>query len=142
MPTTCAEYGAVFDEVDTCQSIFDSLLVLEFTDPGYGEVHFLTVACFMIQHGRYSDEALVWIQKILRAYLDGGLTTEQLRRQAGLDASNRTRACKVMHLADAPPPKTAWSITIVDVAAGYQDAQSYCALVKEWARKTLEEMGG
>ncbi|QYR19267.1 hypothetical protein KZ483_15075 [Paenibacillus sp. sptzw28] len=29
------------------------MLALEFSDPGYGRVHFLTVACFIIQHNRY-----------------------------------------------------------------------------------------
>lgn len=57
--------SAVLNETNNCQVIFDSFLVLELTDPGYGEVHMLTVACFLIQHGRLSDEGLAWIaQKI------------------------------------------------------------------------------
>lgn len=59
---TCPECGATWLEDSTCQSVFDEFLVLEYSDPAYGEVHFLTVVCFMIQHGRYSDEALVWIR--------------------------------------------------------------------------------
>ena len=58
MRSTCTECGAALDET-TCQSIFDSFLVLEFSEAAYGAVHMLTVACFMIQYRRYSDEGLV-----------------------------------------------------------------------------------
>jgi hypothetical protein len=73
MPNTCSECGAVLQDESSCQEIFDSFLALEFEDPAYGEVHFLTVACFMIQHQRYSDEALAWIAQSLRAYLEEGV---------------------------------------------------------------------
>ncbi len=59
MPTICPVCGAVLPEGSTCQSIFDEFLNLEYTDPAYGQVHYLTVTCFMIQHERYSDEALI-----------------------------------------------------------------------------------
>lgn len=52
MSNGCSECGAVFNETNSCQAFFDSFQVLEFTDPGYNEVHMLTVACFMIRHGR------------------------------------------------------------------------------------------
>jgi hypothetical protein len=38
----------------------------------------LTVACFMIQHGRYSDEALAWIAQKLCANLNDTLTFQML----------------------------------------------------------------
>ncbi len=141
MADTCPECGAVLGESGSCQDIFDEFLVLEFTDPGYGEVHFLTVACFMIQHGRYSNEGLVWIDQTLRAYLEEGLTHAQLRRLAAKDTSSGTRTWKVTRAADAPPqPKIGWSMTIADVASRYQDAESYCELIKAWGRRTLQEM--
>src|SRR5512138_3523416 len=82
MPNRCPECGALLADGSSCQALFESLLALEFTDPGYGQVHMLTVACFMIQHGRYSDEALTWIEKNLRAFLEEGQPAQQIRRQA------------------------------------------------------------
>ena len=64
MAGACAECGAIIDQEESCQEIFDRFLVLEFSDPEYGAVHFLTVACFMIQHRRYSDAALGWIAQL------------------------------------------------------------------------------
>jgi len=141
MSPQCPDCGAVFEEEDSCQSIFDSFLVLEFTDPAYGEVHLLTVACFMIQHRRYSDAALVWIEQTLRANLEDGVEAGQIRRQAARETGQGRRAWKIIRQPDARPlPPIAWSMTIADVARGYQDAGSYRDLVKRWAAATLKEM--
>ncbi len=104
MVKRCAECGAVLANEDSCQAIFDALLVLEFSNPAYGEVHFLTVACFMIQHGRYSDEGLAWIGKTLRRYLEEGLTGEEVQRIAAEDTGSDQRRWKVTRAPDAPPP--------------------------------------
>jgi hypothetical protein len=141
MSAPCPDCGAVFDQDDTCQSVFDSLLVLEFTDPAYGEVHMLTVACFMIQHRRYSDEALVWIEQQLRAHLERDVPVGQIRKHAAQEARQDKRAWKVTRRpGEKPLPPIAWSMTIADVAQGYQDAASYRDLVKQWAKATLKEM--
>jgi len=101
----------------------------------------LTVACFMIQHRRYSDEALIWIEQKLHDYFERGFPVDQIRHRAEIETDQARRAWKVIRQADAPPlPEIAWSMTIVDVAANYQDAQSYCELVERWARTTLHEM--
>jgi hypothetical protein len=60
---TCPNCGAHYKNNLNCQSVFNEFLALEFTDPDYGVVHMLTVVCYMIQHGQYTDEALVWIDK-------------------------------------------------------------------------------
>jgi hypothetical protein len=141
MAELCPECGAVLSEGSSCQAIFDSFLVLEFTHPEYGEVHMLTVACFMIQHGRYSDEALTWIEPTLRAHLEEGVPAQHIRQQAGKETGQDRRTWKVTRQLGARPlPKIAWSMTIGDVAAQYEDARSYCELVRQWARTTLSEM--
>ncbi len=141
MPGVCPQCGAMLNEAASCQEIFDSFLVLEYTDPDYGAVHFLTVACFLIQHGHYSDEGLAWICRMLQAYLEGGLTDGQLRKLAAKDTDNRTRTWKVNRAASDPPqPKVKWTMTIADVAANSQDAKGYCESVKKWARITVDEM--
>ncbi len=153
MPTTCPECGAVLNGGATCQEIFDSFLVLEFTDPEYGTVHFLTVACFMIQHGRYSDEGFLWIQQKLHAYLEDGLTSDLIRRLAAQDTGNQDRTWKVTRSASEPQlPRIPWTMTIADVAAGYEEAATsaeatsasaaarYRELIEQWGRVTLREM--
>jgi hypothetical protein len=141
MSETCPECGAVLPEGSTCQSIFDEFLALEFTDPAYGEVHFLTVACFMIQHGRYSDAALTWIGQKLRAYLEEGEPIGQIRQQAASEAGPQVRTWKVMRqTGERPLPRIAWSVTIMDVANHFEEAASYREWVTRWARATLQEM--
>jgi Family of unknown function (DUF5946) len=138
---TCPECGALLGEGETCQSIFESFLALEYSDPGYGKVHFLTVACFMIQHGRYSDDALVWIAEKLLLNLEEGVPAEKIRRRAAKETEQSGRSWKVNRSPDAPPlPKIVWSMTIADVAARYRDTESYCELMIDWACSTLREM--
>jgi uncharacterized protein DUF5946 len=141
MSDRCAECGAVLSEGSTCQSIFEDFLSLEYTNPAYGQVHFLTVACFMIQHGRYSDAALTWMQSMLRAALDEQLTAQQLRQLAAQGMDDATRTWKVNRQADELPlPHVAWSTTIADVARSMQDPETYCEQVKQWAQATLPQM--
>ena len=122
MSEICPVCGAVLPEGSTCQSIFDDFLNLEFTDPAYGEVHYLTVTCFMVQHKRYSDEALIWTKATLRAYFDEHLTAHQLRQRAAQATKRGTRTWKVARRADARTlPKVAWSMTIADVAQSTHD---------------------
>ena len=141
MTNFCPECGARLEVGSTCQSIFDSFLALEFSDPAYGEVHFVTVACFMIQHGRYSDAALAWIQPKLHAYLDDGLPVSELRRQAAGETNSADRDWKVLRSAQEKPlPKVAWQVTITDVAAHAANAADYCAWVRRWGVSTLQQM--
>jgi hypothetical protein len=141
MPNTCPECGAIYADDLTCQSVFEEFLALEFTDPKYGAVHMLTIASYMIQHGRYTDEALIWIEARLRDYLEKGIAIEEIREQAGKGTDQAQRAWKVTRRpGDPPQAKIAWSLTIMDVVSKYQDAESYCESVKQWARATLQEM--
>jgi len=140
MSERCSECGALLPEGSTCQSIFDEFLSLEFTNSEYGKVHYLTVTCFMLQHGRYSDEAFIWARSTLRAYLDEQLTAQQIRQRAANKTDNAIRTWKVSRPADAPPlPKVAWSMTIADVASSMQSPERYCAQIEKWAQATLPQ---
>jgi hypothetical protein len=141
MSTICSVCGAVLPSGSTCQSTFDEVLNLEFTDPAYGQVHYLTVTCFMLQHERYSDEALIWTQATLKAYFDEELTGSQIRQRAARTANRANRTWKVTRRADAPPlPKVAWSMTIADVVQSTHDPEKYCEQIRCWARATLTQM--
>ena len=150
---TCLECGAALHDGLTCEAVFNEFLSLEFTDPEYGQVHMLTVACYMIQHGRYTDEALHWIEKSLQDYLEHGISSDQIRRQAAQEADQKRRRWKVTRTPEDPPQaRIPWSMTIMDVAdrlgwqnemqfgSLHQDAERYRKLVRQWAATTLVEM--
>ena len=141
MTDSCPSCGGKYQDDGSCQTVFDEFIAREFSDPAYGAVHFLTVSSYMIQHGQYSDQALVWIEKQLRNYFEKGFSADQIRLQADKDANQAKRNWKVTRRMDEPAQeKIAWSITILDVARHKRNAESYCAWVQRWARSTLNEM--
>lgn len=141
MPQRCAECGALLPEGSTCQTIFETFMGLEFSDAEYGQVHFLTVGCFMIQHQRYSDEALSWVKTAMRSYLDEELTGDALRRRAARGMDKTTRTWRVPRQPGAPPPPAIrWDITIADVSQSAHDAALYRDHVTRWARRTLDQL--
>jgi hypothetical protein len=140
MEEYCPICGASPVDGKSCEDIFNEFLVLEFTDPDYGTVHMITVAAYMVQHGRYSDEGLVWIKEQLRRHLEG-VSFQEIRREASSQVSNSSRGWKVTRPTDAPPlPKVNWSMTIADVAKENHDAESYCRSIRKWGKVTLDEM--
>jgi Family of unknown function (DUF5946) len=141
MALLCEACGALLPEGETCQTIFERFMALEFSDPAYGVVHFLTVACFMIQHRRYSDEALGQVRAALHANLREGVAAAELRRRAAGPMDQTARTWKVLRQPDAPPlPAIAWDITIADVSQRARDAASYREQVTRWATRTLEQL--
>lgn len=139
--STCPECGAVISGDRSCQNCFDEFLVLEFTDPGFGQVHFLTVACFMVQHKRYSDDALVWIEQKLRDYFEKGMSAAAIRDQAGREAAQNKRSWKVERRStEKTLPDVEWKKRITDVKFAEGDAEAYCREITTWARTTLDDM--
>lgn len=140
-PSVCPECGAVISGDRSCQNLFDEFLALEFTDAGFGQVHFLTVAAFMVQHKRYSDEALVWIEQKLRDYLEKGLSTEEIRDQAGRDADQTKRSWKVgRRQTEKNLPDVNWKKRITDVKFSEGDSEAYRREITAWAKSTLDDM--
>ncbi|GER90619.1 hypothetical protein KDW_47810 [Dictyobacter vulcani] len=140
MSERCAECGGVLPVGRTCQHIFDECLALELTDHAFGKVHMLTVACFMIQHGRYSEEALSWIGPQVQDHLNG-VPARYLRQRAASAVANTKHPVKILRDAGAEPqPRVDWSVTIVDVVPFLQDADAYCEQIERWARATVHEM--
>jgi hypothetical protein len=75
----------------TCQDRFNEFLALEFSNPAYGKVHMLTVSCFMIQHQRNSDPALIWMQEKLSDVLENGVVPSDIRLQMTSDVDQGKR---------------------------------------------------
>lgn len=141
----CAQCGALLLGASTCQMLHEELLNFESLNAVPHSIHFLHVTSFLVQHERYSDEALLWAQSLLRVHLDETMTEQQLLEQlrvAGKNKTSHTRTWKFNRAPDAPPlPKMNWSITIVDVARQMEnDAGRYSKLVKQWAQATLRQM--
>jgi hypothetical protein len=141
MTPTCHECGAPLHDHQTCQAQFEELLALEFSSPPHGQVHLLTVACFMIQHNRYSDEALTWMADQLRAHLEQGLSPALIRSRAARAAMQPNRTWKIPRQPEARPlPVIPWSLSIADPFSTRHNPVLYCAMARRWAAATLAEM--
>jgi hypothetical protein len=148
MSARCISCGAVQIDGMDCQAIHEHLTGYDFTPANAvpHAIHFLQVTCFMIQHERYSDEALHWAQAMLRAHLDAGMSPRELRRFVnsrlqGSDSS--TRSWRFNRALDARPlPTIAWEITVADVYQQMGSEAPYAAMVTRWARATLLQMAG
>ena len=132
----CPECGAP-DRL--CQTRFDEFLVLEFTDAGYGAVHHLTVAAYMVQHSSKMTRAgWSYERDLLRQFLVENKSPATIRRQIKdtVDSSKRTFTFKSKD--DVPViDKTTWMKTILDVRT--ENADVYCEDIASWARSVLEE---
>ena len=132
----CPECGAP----DTlCKPRFDEFLVLEFTDAGYGAVHHLTVAAYMLQHSsKLTREGWLHERELLREFLVEKKPPAFIRKQNKdlVDSGKRTFKIKSR---DGKPviDKTTWTKTILDVRT--ENADVYCEDVTAWARSVLEE---
>ena len=132
----CPECGA---PDNLCQTRFDEFLVLEFSDPGYGAVHNLTVATFMLQHSsRLSKEGWLYERDLLRDFVVKNKSPELIRKQNKdrVDSGKRTFKFKSK---DGKPviSKATWMKTILDVRA--ENAETYREDIVAWARSALEE---
>jgi len=141
MSEICSFCGAAKVGDLSCQDMFDEFLVLEFSNPAYGRVHMLTVACFMIQHNRYSDPALVWMKKKLEDVLNKVVSPAEIRVQMTRDADQTTRGWKIERQPhERELPQVEWSVTIADVYQHKGDPRSYCSWVERWAKATVLEI--
>jgi hypothetical protein len=122
-----------------CQTRFDEFLVLEFTDAGYGAVHHLTVAAFMVQHSsRMTREGWMYERELLREFLIEKKSPAEIRRQIKNTVDSGKRTFKIKSKDGIPViSKTSWSKTILDVRA--DNAEVYCEDITAWARSVLEE---
>jgi hypothetical protein len=132
----CPECGA-HDEL--CKARFDEFLALEFTDMGYGAVHNLTVATYMLQHSsQLSREGWLYERDLLREFIVEGKSPSVIRQQVkdSVDSGKRTFKFKSK---DGKPVihKSTWTRTILDVRT--ENPETYCADVAAWARAVLEE---
>jgi hypothetical protein len=132
----CPECGA---PDNLCQTRFDEFLILEFTDAGYGAVHHLTVATYMVQHSsKLTREGWMYERDLLKQFLVEKKPPALIRKQIKDTVDSGKRTFKFKSKYGKPViNKTSWTKTILDVHA--ENAEVYCKDVTAWARSVLEE---
>jgi hypothetical protein len=128
------------DALETlCKPCFDEFLILEFTDTGYGVVHHLTVAAYMLQHSsKLTREGWLYERELLREFLVENKPPEFIRKQIRDQVDSGKRKFKIASKDGLPViNKSMWSKTILNVRA--ENAEIYCADVITWAKSVLEE---
>jgi hypothetical protein len=132
----CPECGAPDQQ---CQTRFDEFLVLEFTDAGYGAVHHLTVAAYMVQHSsKLTREGWLFERNLLREFLIENKPPAYIRKQNKDVVDSGKRKFKIKSKTGVPViDKTTWSKTILDVRS--DDTEVYCKDITAWASSVLEE---
>ena len=138
----CPQCGAARPGDRTCSDDFDQMLYWENENPENQAVHHLSVLCFHIQHpDLYSPQGLAEGKRLLIDFVEGGLTTEEvrLRSRASLDSRNRTwkiKGAPDAHGSHARP--VAWPMTAADVVLGGE--AGYLINVRRWAQVTLDAL--
>ena len=132
----CPECGALDN---LCQTRFDELLILEFTNADYGVVHHLTMATFMVQHSsRMTREGWIYERELLREFLIENKPPAVVRREIKNKVDSGKRTFKFKSKDGVPViHKSTWTKTILDVRA--ENAELYCEDIYAWARSVLEE---
>ena len=128
------------DALETlCKPCFDEFLILEFTDTGYGVVHHLTVAAYMLQHSsKLTREGWLYERELLREFLVENKPPEFIRKQIRDLVDSGKRKFKIASKDGLPViNKFTWTKTILNVRA--ENAEIYCADVITWAKSVLEE---
>jgi hypothetical protein len=133
----CLDCGA---PDSTCETRFHEFLVKEFEDAGYGAVHHLTVATYMLQHSsKLTREGWLHERELLREFLVENKPPAFIRKQNKDLVNSGKRKFKIKSRDGLPIiNKTTWTKTILDVRR--EDAKVYCEDVTAWAKSTLEDV--
>lgn len=132
----CPECGA---PEGACEAHYNECLVKEFTDTGYGAVHHLTVATYMLQHSsKLTKEGWLFERGLLREFLIEKKPPAFIRKQNRDVVDSGKRQFKIKAKDGLPKiGKTAWNVTILSVRM--DDAGIYCNDVNAWAQSALAE---
>ncbi|HET6823782.1 MAG TPA: DUF5946 family protein [Anaerolineales bacterium] len=132
----CPECGA---PDPLCKERFDEFLILEFTDAGYGAVHHLTVAAYMVQHSsKMTREGWLFERNLLKEFLVENKSPEFIRKQNKDVVDSGKRKFKLKSKTGIPViDKTTWTKTILDVRT--ENTEVYREDINAWAKSVLEE---
>ena len=138
----CPECGARWAAGVTCQDHFHQMLAWEIERPELGEVHHLMVPSFYLQHPTlYSPEGLIFSLRLLRDFVERGLTPLDVRRRNrdALDSGRRRFKITATPAAHGAYDRAVkWTMTAADVTAAGADA--YRESVRRWAKAILDDL--
>jgi hypothetical protein len=132
----CPECGAPDLQ---CESRYHECLVNEFTDAGYGKVHHLTVAAYMLQHSsKLSMQGWHETYRLLKEFLIKNKSPFEIRKQNKNIVDSGMRKWKItLNDGISKTNKTIWKKTILNVRL--ENAEVYCADVTAWAKAVLTD---
>ncbi len=135
---TCPECGA--PEVDglTCWQQLAAIGAWEFQDPELLAEHFLTVACYNLQHpAMFTEEALAGLRSAFIDHIDKGLPVEEIRRRAARAYEGKKRVLK--RESERHPVLRQWRLTIADVYIS-DKPEGAAERVRRWAAAVYSEL--
>ena len=135
----CPECGAENTGGITCEAHYHECLVKEFTDAGFGVVHHLTVAAYMLQHSsKLSRQGWLETRRLLREFLIEHTPPVGIRRQNKDNVDSGKRNWKISSKdGKAKINRTEWTKTILEVSL--KNAEAYCADITAWAQSALKD---
>jgi hypothetical protein len=133
---TCLDCGA---PDNTCETRFQEFLIKEFEEAGYGAVHHLTVATYMLQHSsKLTSEGCFPLREVLREFLVENKPPAFIRKRNKDLVDSGKRKFKIKSKDGLPViKKNTWTKTILDIRI--ENAEVYCEDVTMWARAVLDE---
>jgi len=133
----CPECGGAYIDGLTCWDQLGAILSWEAQDPALAAVHFLTVACYNLQHpAQFTDVALAGLRTALVDHLQHGTPVTELRRRAGRAYGGSRRVLKPPE--ERRPILRRWSIPIAEVYA-HGEPNAATDRVRAWAARLLSE---
>lgn len=132
----CPECGAAGN---ACEAQFNEFLVKEFEDAGYGAVHHLTVAAYMLQHSsKLTKEGWLFERNLLREFIIEKKPPAFIRKQNRDVVDSGKRNWKIKAHDNLPKiSRMQWAKTVLDVRM--ENAEVYCEDVTAWAKTVLED---
>lgn len=132
----CPECGA---PDNACEARYHECLVKEFENPGYGAVHHLTVAAYMLQHSsKLTKEGWLFERNLLREFIIEEKAPAFIRKQNRDVVDSGKRQFKIKSRDGQPViSRTQWTKTIMNVRL--DSVENYCADITAWAEAALAD---
>ncbi len=122
----------------TCWEQLGAILGWESQDPELSAEHFLTVACYNLQHpAQFADEAIAGLRVSFIERLDKGIPVAEIRRRTARAYAGKKRVLKPE--AERHPILRRWSKTIADVYIP-DKPEGAAQRVREWAAAVRSEL--
>lgn len=138
MEDKCLECGASTQDGMNCWEQLGGILAWEAHDTELAAEHFLTVACYNLQHpAQFTDEAMDALRAGFKARMDEGVSTGQLRRQMSNQFEGSKRVLK--RESEQQPVLRQWRMTIANVyLPGHPEGAA--ERVRQWAKMIRQEL--